>query len=150
MSNEKLSRIPFNTKSEYYAELEKSLILNISNVIDFIGLDWLQHWAPISFKDITTADQISGRKTNIELIALGLLFQYNLNHPEDPNVPYSPGVKYWTDHGDGTQSYHLFLIPPVTSQFQHGGGGGKGAPAGTSGGSSSVTPPSPPPPQPPY
>jgi hypothetical protein len=150
MSNEKLSRNPLNLKSEYYADLEKTLILNISSVIDVIGLDWLQSWAPISFSDLTKADQITGRKNNIELIALGLLFRYNLNHPEDPNVPYSPGVNYWTDLKDGTQSYHLFLIPPVTPNGVGGSGGGKHGGAVYAGGSSNVTPPKPPPPQPPY
>ena len=111
MSNEKLSPNPLNSKSEYYAQLEQTLITNVSGLIDFLGLDWLQSWLPISFSDLTTADQIAARKNNFELIALGQLFRYNIDHPENPNTPYSPGISSWTDlHKDGkTQSYHLFL-----------------------------------------
>jgi hypothetical protein len=151
MAKEKLKPKPLNLKSEYYAELEKTLTLNISSVINYLGLNWLQHWAPISFTDLTTADQIAARKNNFELIALGQLFTYNLNHPEDPNVPYSPGINYWSDNNDGTQSYHLFLSPPAAHPGNGGGGGAKGnGTIGHSGGNANVTPPAPPQPKPPY
>jgi hypothetical protein len=150
MADEKVTVKAF-LKADEYASLKETLIANLNSLIEDIGLDWLQTWPSFSFADLTD-DEIAVKKDNIELIALGLLFKYNLDtRADDSNAPYSPGVHYWRNETEDTQSYHLFLSPPVAPPMKIGGhGGGKNAGPGGAGGSASVTPTPPPPPKPPY